>query len=112
MSNDAQRLPDMSLSVHAIWSTPLFIAIAIFLLVRLVGAAAVAGILFLVLMVPVQGMLAAKQMGLQRAQMQQTQSRVKVINEVLQVRLRIVAVARVGGAGAGGYWYWWRWWSW
>ncbi|CAN0178780.1 unnamed protein product, partial [Hapterophycus canaliculatus] len=89
MSNDAQRLPDMSLSVHAVWSTPLFIGIAIYLLVRLVGAAAVAGILFLVFMIPVQGMLAAKQMGLQRAQMQQTQSRVKVVNEVLQ-GIRIV----------------------
>lgn len=86
MSNDAQRLPDMSLSVHAIWSTPLFIVVAIFLLVRLVGAAAVAGLLFLVAMIPVQGILAAKQMGLQRAQMKQTESRVKVVNEVLQVR--------------------------
>lgn len=85
MSNDAQRLPDMSLSVHAIWSTPLFIIIAITLLVRLVGAAAGAGLVFLVAMIPVQGMLAAKQMGLQRAQMKQTESRVKVINEVLQV---------------------------
>eukprot|EP00903_Cladosiphon_okamuranus_P012646 g11831.t1 len=89
MSNDAQRLPDMSLSVHAIWSTPLFIAIAIFLLVRLVGTAAVAGLLFLVGIIPVQGMLAAKQMGLQRAQMKQTESRVKVVNEVLQ-GIRIV----------------------
>lgn len=86
MSNDAQRLPDMSLSVHAIWSTPLFIVIAIFLLINLVGVAAVAGILFLVCMIPIQGMLAAKQMGLQRAQMKQTEKRVKVVNEVLQVQ--------------------------
>ncbi|CAM9948860.1 unnamed protein product, partial [Ectocarpus sp. 4 AP-2014] len=89
MSNDAQRLPDMALSVHAIWSTPLFIVVAVFLLVNLVGAAAVAGIMLLVLMIPIQGVLAAKQMGLQRAQMKQTQSRVKVINEVLQ-GIRIV----------------------
>ncbi|CAM9961201.1 unnamed protein product, partial [Ectocarpus sp. 12 AP-2014] len=81
MSNDAQRLPDMALSIHAIWSTPLFIVVAVFLLVNLVGAAAVAGIMLLVLMIPIQGVLAAKQMGLQRAQMKQTQSRVKVINE-------------------------------
>ena len=85
MSNDAQRLPDMSLSVHTPWSTGIFIAIAIYLLVRLLGASALAGVLFLLLMIPVQGYLAAKQMGLQRAQMKQTESRVKVINEVLQV---------------------------
>lgn len=85
MSNDAQRLPDMSLSVHAIWSTPLFIIIAVGLLVNLVGAAAAAGVAFLMCMIPIQGFLAAKQMGLQRAQMKQTEARVKVINEVLQV---------------------------
>eukprot|EP00904_Undaria_pinnatifida_P007302 jgi/Undpi1/3701/HiC_scaffold_16.g07071.m1 len=89
MSNDAQRLPDMSLSVHTPWSTGIFIAIAIYLLVRLLGASALAGVLFLLLMIPVQGYLAAKQMGLQRAQMKQTESRVKVINEVLQ-GIRIV----------------------
>eukprot|EP00752_Nemacystus_decipiens_P009274 g8285.t1 len=89
MSNDAQRLPDMSLSVHALWSTPLFIVVAITLLVRLVGWSAAAGLCFLVVMIPIQGMLAAKQMGLQRAQMKQTESRVKVVNEVLQ-GIRIV----------------------
>lgn len=101
MSNDAQRLPDMSLSVHAIWSTPLFIAIAIFLLVRLVGAAAGAGLVFLVAMIPLQGILAAKQMGLQRAQMKQTESRIKVINEVLQVRCGAAVVACWFACGGG-----------
>ena len=85
LSNDAQRLPNMALSIHTPWSTTIFILLAITLLVRLLGVSALAGILVLVLMIPVQGFLAAKQMSLQRAQMEQTQSRVKVINEVLQV---------------------------
>lgn len=100
MSNDAQRLPDMSLSVHAIWSTPLFIIVAIALLIQLVGLSALAGLFFLALMIPVQGMLAAKQMGLQRAQMKQTESRVKVVNEVLQVRgARWLHSCAMGGGG-------------
>lgn len=99
MSNDAQRLPDMSLGMHAIWSTPVFVIIAVFLLVRLVGAAAIAGIVLLVLMIPLQGFLATKQMGLQRAQMKQTESRVKVINEVLQV-------SKPFGGGGWVFWVW------
>lgn len=87
MSNDAQRLPDLSLSVHAPWSSTFFIVVAILLLVRLLGASALAGVLFLVVTIPIQGFLAVKQMGLQRAQMEQTESRVKVVNEVLQARL-------------------------
>lgn len=85
MSNDAQRLPDLSLSVHAPWSSTFFIVVAILLLVRLLGASALAGVLFLVVTIPIQGFLAVKQMGLQRAQMEQTESRVKVVNEILQV---------------------------
>ena len=87
MSNDAQRLPDLSLSLHAPWSSTFFIVIAIFLLVRLLGASALAGVMFLVVTIPFQGFLAVKQMGLQRSQMEQTESRVKVINEVLQASL-------------------------
>lgn len=85
LSNDAEHLPNMALSIHVPWSTTLFLIVAVTLLVRLLGPPALAGILLLVLMIPVQGFLAAKQMGLQRAQMKQTQYRVKVINEVLQV---------------------------
>lgn len=88
MSNDAQRLPDAALTVHSLWSTPIFLIAAIALLVQLVGTAAIAGIVFLVCMIPFQGYLATKQMGLQRAQMKQTESRVRVINEVLQVKRR------------------------
>lgn len=88
LSNDAQRLPDMALSIHAVRSTTIFILAAISLLVNLLGVPALAGVLFLVSMIPVQGFLAAKQMGLQRVQMKHTESRVKVINEVMQVRGR------------------------
>lgn len=85
MSTDAQRFPDACLSIHSLWSTPIFVIVAIFLLIRLVGGASVAGVVFLIIMIPVQGSLATRQMGMKRQQMKQTDSRVKVINEVLQV---------------------------
>ncbi|KAG5177321.1 P-loop containing nucleoside triphosphate hydrolase protein [Tribonema minus] len=84
MSNDAQRLPDVAFSVHNIWTSPLIVAVTVYLLVNLVGVAALAGLAFLVVMMPLQATIAIHQMGVQRGQMKRTDARLRLVNEVLQ----------------------------
>mmetsp|Transcript_3016 Transcript_3016/g.5269 ORF Transcript_3016/g.5269 Transcript_3016/m.5269 type:complete len:1430 (+) Transcript_3016:168-4457(+) len=84
MSNDAERLPMTALSLHNVWITPMFLAVGITMLGQLVGVAALGGVLFLVLMIPVQGKLAFKSMGVTRRQMMGTDQRIKLLNEILQ----------------------------
>jgi len=84
MSNDAEKLPQSALSFHNLWVTPIFLVVAITMLVQLVGYSALGGVLFLCLSIPLQGKLAFKSMVAQRRQMKQTDSRVKLLNEIMQ----------------------------
>ena len=70
---------------HMMWSAPLQIAIAIYLLWQQVGAASLAGLGVMVLMIPINGVIAKKVKTLQAAQMQIKDARVKEINEVRDV---------------------------
>ena len=84
MSADAQRLPDAALTIHNLWTSPLFVAVAIYYLIHLVGVAGVAGLAFLCAIIPLQAFIALKQMGIQRSQMKRTDARLKLVNEILQ----------------------------
>jgi ATP-binding cassette, subfamily C (CFTR/MRP), member 1 len=84
MSADSQRLPDAAMTMHSIWTAPLFIAVVIYFLIDLVGVAALAGIAFLCVTIPLQGFISFKQMGIQREQMRRTDARIKLVNEILQ----------------------------
>ena len=85
MSADAQRLPDAALTIHTLWTSPLFVAASIIYLVSLVGVSGVAGLAVLAATVPLQAFVAVKQMGIQRTQMKRTDARLKLVNEILQV---------------------------
>jgi len=84
MSNDAERLPQAALTFHNIWITPLFLVAGIVMLIQLIGYAAIAGVLFLVISIPLQGKIALKQMKAVRKMMKITDKRVKLLNEILQ----------------------------
>lgn len=62
----------MSLDIHVPWKSIFYIGTSIFLLVGLLGAWTLAGVLLLGVVIPLQGLLEAKEMGLQRAQVKQT----------------------------------------
>jgi ATP-binding cassette, subfamily C (CFTR/MRP), member 1 len=84
MASDSQRLPDAALTMHLVWTAPMYIAVAMYFLIKLVGMAAVYGVAFLLCTLPLQGYIAVKQVGIQRTQMMRTDARVKLVNEILQ----------------------------
>jgi ATP-binding cassette, subfamily C (CFTR/MRP), member 1 len=83
MASDSQRLPDAALTMHLVWIAPLFIAVSMYFLIKLVGMAAVYGVAFLLCTLSLQGYIAVKQVGIQRSQMMRTDARVKLVNEIL-----------------------------
>ena len=66
------------------WSAPLQIFLAMFLLWRELGASVLAGLLVMVLLIPINGFIAMKAKKLQVSQMKEKDNRVKMMNEVLQ----------------------------
>lgn len=60
MSADAQRFNDVTNFIHLIWSCPLQIALSIVFLWLELGPSVLAGLAVMVLMVPINGLLATK----------------------------------------------------
>lgn len=60
MSADAQRFNDVTNFIHLLWSCPLQIALSIVFLWLELGPSVLAGLAVMVLMVPINGILAAK----------------------------------------------------
>lgn len=60
MSADAQRFNDVTNFIHLLWSCPLQIIISIIFLWIELGPSVLAGLLVMVLMVPINGLLATK----------------------------------------------------
>ena len=84
MSVDVQRLVDMMPYINMIWSSPMQIAGALFFLWLQLGPSVLAGLLVMILLIPVNGAIAAKSRSFQIAQMKQKDQRVKMMNEILQ----------------------------
>ncbi len=65
MSADAQRFNDVTNFIHLLWSCPLQIILAIFFLWLELGPSVLAGLAVMVLMVPINALLATKARKLQ-----------------------------------------------
>lgn len=65
MSVDAQRLQDVAGYLWMVWSSPLQIAIAVYMLWGIVGPSVLAGLAIMVLLIPVNGIMATIQRNLQ-----------------------------------------------
>lgn len=83
MSVDAQGFFELISYLHIMWSGPIVIGVAIWLLWRILGVAVVAGLVVMILMFPVTGFIASKMMALQIIQMKLKDERVKSMNEIL-----------------------------
>jgi ATP-binding cassette subfamily C (CFTR/MRP) protein 1 len=68
---------------HMIWSAPLQIGIAMYLLWQVLGVSSLAGLGIMILMIPLNGYIARKTRKIQVKQMGQKDSRIKEMNEVL-----------------------------
>lgn len=60
MSADAQRFNDVTNFIHLLWSCPLQIGLAIYFLWQELGPSVLAGLAVMVLMAPLNGLLATK----------------------------------------------------
>ncbi|XP_061547082.1 canalicular multispecific organic anion transporter 1 [Phycodurus eques] len=83
MSADAQRFNDVTNFIHLLWSCPLQIALSILFLWQELGASVLAGLAVMILMVPINGLLATKARKFQIENMKFKDKRLKIMNEIL-----------------------------
>ncbi|RUS88621.1 hypothetical protein EGW08_003647, partial [Elysia chlorotica] len=83
MSVDAQRFMDLTTYLHMIWSGPFQIGLALYFLWQTLGPSALAGIAVMILLIPVNGLIAHKAREYQILQMKMKDSRIKLMNEIL-----------------------------
>ena len=65
-------------------SAPFQICVALFLLWKTLGPSVMAGFFVMILLIPLNGVIAAKSRKLQQKQMKEKDQRVKMMNEILQ----------------------------
>ncbi|KAL8425677.1 hypothetical protein Efla_003997 [Eimeria flavescens] len=80
---DAQRLEDLMAYVHILWSAPLQISIALFLLFRLLGLAALGGLAVMLLNGPLTGFIGRQATRMQRRLMGIRDERGTAVTELL-----------------------------
>ncbi|XP_054711811.1 multidrug resistance-associated protein 1-like [Uloborus diversus] len=83
MSVDSQRFMDLMPYINMIWSAPLQIILALIMLWQVLGPSVLAGLLVMVLLIPINAVIAAQAKKKQVKQMKFKDERVKLVNEVL-----------------------------
>ncbi|XP_069467621.1 ATP-binding cassette sub-family C member 2 [Ambystoma mexicanum] len=83
MSADAQRFMDLANFIHLLWSSPMQIALCIAFLWSELGVSVLAGLAVMVLIVPINIVLANLSKKIQMKNMKHKDSRMKIMNEIL-----------------------------
>ena len=83
MSVDAQRFMDLTPYFHTLWSAPLQIILSLIFLYLTMGPSIFAGFAVMILMIPLNGGVAGVSRKMQVKQMGFKDSRIKLVNEVL-----------------------------
>ncbi|XP_050541854.1 multidrug resistance-associated protein 1 isoform X1 [Daktulosphaira vitifoliae] len=83
MAVDAHRFVDLTTYLNMIWSAPFQIALAIYFLWQILGPSVLAGLFVMIVLIPINGVVAAKARSLQIKQMKNKDERVKLMNEIL-----------------------------
>ncbi|XP_037669575.1 multidrug resistance-associated protein 1 isoform X1 [Choloepus didactylus] len=83
MSVDAQRFMDLATYLNMVWSAPLQVILALYLLWLNLGPSVLAGLAVMILMVPVNAVMAMKTKTYQVAHMKSKDNRIKLMNEIL-----------------------------
>ncbi|XP_078487497.1 multidrug resistance-associated protein 1-like isoform X1 [Ciona intestinalis] len=83
MSVDAQRFMDLMSYLNVVWSGPFQIILALYFLWKILGPSVLAGLAVMILLIPVNGFIAAKARALQVKQMKHKDERIKLMNEIL-----------------------------
>ncbi|XP_060620764.2 ATP-binding cassette sub-family C member 3 isoform X1 [Anolis sagrei] len=83
MSVDAQRFMDLTTFLNMLWSAPLQICLALYFLWQSLGPSVLAGVAVMVLLIPLNAVIAMKTRAFQVEQMRYKDSRIKLMNEIL-----------------------------
>ncbi|WLF81435.1 ATP-binding cassette glutathione S-conjugate transporter ycf1 [Lodderomyces elongisporus] len=83
MSVDVQRLQDLVQNLQIIWSGPFQIIICLYSLHGLIGNSMWAGVAIMIIMIPLNAVIARTQRNLQKTQMKYKDKRSRLINEIL-----------------------------
>ncbi|XP_058886564.1 multidrug resistance-associated protein 1-like, partial [Acipenser ruthenus] len=83
ISADAQQLMDLAVNLNLLWSAPFQILLAVFFLWQDLGPSVLAGIAVLVLVIPLNAVVASRMKQLKKSQMKTKDRRVKLLNEIL-----------------------------
>uniref|UniRef100_A0A6I8MXX3 Multidrug resistance-associated protein 1 n=2 Tax=Ornithorhynchus anatinus TaxID=9258 RepID=A0A6I8MXX3_ORNAN len=83
MSVDAQRFMDLATYINMIWSAPLQVILALYLLWLNLGPSVLAGVAVMILMVPINAVMAMKTKTYQVAHMKSKDNRIKLMHEIL-----------------------------
>nr|XP_046232338.1 ATP-binding cassette sub-family C member 3 isoform X2 [Scatophagus argus] len=83
MSVDAQRFMDLTTFLNMLWSAPLQIILALYFLWQNLGPSVLAGVAVMVMLIPFNAVIAMKTRAYQVEQMQHKDSRIKLMNEIL-----------------------------
>lgn len=83
MAVDTQRLQDLAQFGQMMWSAPLQITLCMLSLYQLVGLSMLAGIGVMIVMIPVNGLIAKVMKNLQKRQMKTKDARTRLMTEIL-----------------------------
>uniref|UniRef100_A0A8C3X7S2 Multidrug resistance-associated protein 1 n=1 Tax=Catagonus wagneri TaxID=51154 RepID=A0A8C3X7S2_9CETA len=83
MSVDAQKLMDVTNFIHLLWSNVLQIILSIYFLWAELGPSVLAGVGVMVLLIPLNGVIATKNRSIQVKNMKNKDKRLKIMNEIL-----------------------------
>lgn len=83
MAIDAQRIMDFTTLMNYIWVSALLISVSFILLWQQLGPASVAGVVIMILIMPLNGVIATKMRSIQMKLLKAKDKRIKMINEVL-----------------------------
>ena len=84
MSTDTDRCMDLTISVHELWSLPVQVGIALWLLYREVGLALLAGLGVMVVLIPVNGLITRAIGRVSRKMMTAKDERISLLSELLR----------------------------
>ncbi|XP_044152162.1 ATP-binding cassette sub-family C member 3 [Bufo gargarizans] len=83
MSVDAQRIQDLTTYLNMLWSAPLQIFLALYFLWRTLGPPVFAGVAIMVLLIPINAVIALKIRAFQVELMKYKDARIKLMTEIL-----------------------------
>ncbi|XP_024411181.2 ATP-binding cassette sub-family C member 2 [Desmodus rotundus] len=83
MSVDAQKLMDVTNFIHLLWSNVLQITLSIYFIWIELGPSVLAGVGVMLLLIPVNGIIAIKSKAIQAKNMKRKDQRLKIMNEIL-----------------------------